>query len=218
MAKTLLSAPLDREELANSITHGIGALLSIAGLGWLAIESHPIPDFWHSAALWIFGLSLVVLYSSSTIYHSLIDRKLKRTFQIVDHIAIYVLISGTYTPFAIIALNDRTAQIVTASLWALSAIGALFKIKYTGKYKVISTLSYLTMGWTALIFAGPLLEKISITGFIWLIGGGLAYTIGVIFFLWERLRYSHAIWHLFVLVGSGCHFYAVYRYVLPHAF
>ncbi len=200
------------EETANSITHGVGAALSIAGLVALvaaALDRSSRQIF----ACAIYGTSLVLLYVSSTVYHALANNRAKRVFKILDHSSIYVLIAGTYTPFTLITLRGPRGWTLFGVVWGLCVCGVVFKSLWIDRLKVASTVVYLLMGWCAVFVVRPLLAALPWTGFVWLLAGGLCYTAGVAFYANSR-RFAHFIWHLFVLAGSLCHYWAVFHYVL----
>ena len=202
------------EEIANSITHGIGAALSVAGLVVMVVIAALRGSALHITACAIYGASLVLLYISSTIYHALAENRAKRVFLILDHASIYVLIAGTYTPFALVTLRGAWGWSLFGAVWTLCVCGVVFKSLWVDHLRGLSTTVYVLMGWCGIVAFRPLLRALPWTGFLWLLAGGLAYTGGVAFFA-SRRRYAHFIWHLFVLAGSLCHFWAVYRYVLP---
>jgi hemolysin III len=169
---------------------------------------------WHVVGCAIFGASLILLYLSSTLYHALPVGRAKRVFRIFDHSAIYLLIAGTYTPFTLVTLRGAWGWSLFGAVWTLAALGIVFKCFLTGRLNFLSTAAYIAMGWIALVAIRPLWQALPAPALAWLFAGGLAYTLGVIFFAWHR-RFAHSIWHLFVLAGSFCHFVAVYWYVLP---
>lgn len=205
------------EEIANSITHGIGILLSISGLAILVAFSSLHGNGWHVTASAIFGSTLVLSYTASTLYHGIPTIRAKRVLKVIDHAAIYLLIAGTYTPFTLISLRGPWGWSLFAIVWGLAALGILLKITMLGRFARISTLVYLMMGWIALIAIKPLLTALDPGGLLLLLSGGIAYSIGVIFYVWKKLPYNHAIWHLFVLAGSLFHFFAVLFFVIPAA-
>jgi hemolysin III len=202
------------EEIANSITHGIGALLSVAALVVMLVTAALHHSTWHVVACAVYGVSLILLYTCSTLYHAIRAPRAKYVFKILDHAAIYVLIAGTYTPFTLVSLRGAWGWSLFGVVWTLAAAGIAFKCFFVDRMVTLSTTVYILMGWCAVVAVKPLFDALSWNGFAWLLAGGLSYTIGVIFFAMRR-RYAHAIWHLFVIGGSLCHFYAVYRYVLP---
>lgn len=203
------------EEIANSVTHGVGAAFSVAGLVAMVVSAALRGDAWQVTAGAIFGSTLVLLYLASTLYHALTNARAKRVFRVLDHSSIYLLIAGTYTPFALVTLRGAWGWTLLAVVWALAVTGIVLKCSFlTGRHEALSTAIYVAMGWLALAVVRPLLQALPVAGFLWLLAGGVLYTLGVLFFAWRR-AYSHAVWHLFVLAGSVCHFCAVYRHVLP---
>lgn len=204
-----------REELFNSITHGAGVLLSIVALVLLIIYSNIYGNTSHIVGCTIFGITLILLYSASTLYHSFQRPRLKKIFKILDHSCIYLLIAGTYTPFLMVTLRGVLGWTMFAVIWILAVSGVIFKVFFVHRFKIISTIAYVLMGWIVIFAIKPLLDSLQSGGVIWLVAGGLAYTLGVIFYVWKKLPFHHAIWHLFVLAGSICHFFAVLFYVLP---
>ena len=203
------------EEIMNAITHGIGAIFAIIGLSILTAAAYINGGAWHMASGIIFGVSMVLLYLASTLYHSFTNQRIKDILKIFDHAAIYLLIAGTYTPFTLIPLHGTVGWIIFGIVWGLAFLGILLKIFFVKRFKVLSTLCYLLMGWFAVVMIDPLLSSIHIYGLYWLIAGGLFYTVGAIFYLLQRLPYHHAIWHLFVIAGSVAHFIVILNYVLP---
>lgn len=205
------------EELANSITHGIGAVLSIAGLILLLLSASVYGDIWRTISVIIYGSSLVLLYLCSALYHGVQRPKIKRVLRILDHAAIYLLIAGSYTPFALVTMRGPLGWTILGIMWALAVLGILFKVWFIGRFEVMATIGYILMSWICLIAFKQLIAGLGLDGMLWLIFGGAAYMIGVIFYAWQKLPYNHAIWHLFVLGGSTCHFFAVLLHVLPTA-
>ncbi|HWC77929.1 MAG TPA: hemolysin III family protein [Blastocatellia bacterium] len=203
------------EELANSITHGIGLALSVVGFGILLTLAIVNGTAWHIVGCSVFGLSLIALYSASTVYHSLRSPRIRHVFKVLDHAAIYLLIAGTYTPFTLVNLRGFWGWTLLALVWSLAVSGIVFKVFFVERFVIASTLVYILMGWSCVIAVKPLLTLVPMGGIFWLLGGGIAYTVGTIFFAWKRLPYNHAIWHLFVVAGSICHYFAVVFYVLP---
>jgi hemolysin III len=201
------------EEIANSITHGIGAALSIAGLVAIVAVAALDRPAWQVVACAIYGTSLVLMYVSSTMYHALTNERAKRVFKILDHSSIYLLIAGTYTPFTLITLRGPWGWSLFAVVWGLCVCGVVFKSLWIGRLKVPSTVVYLLMGWCVVVAIRPLLAALPWTGFMWMLAGGLCYTAGVAFYANSR-RFAHSIWHLFVMAGSVCHYWAVFHYVL----
>ena len=203
------------EEIANSVTHGIGVLLAILGLVVLVVFASLHGNAWHIVSCSIFGGTLLLLYLSSTLYHSIPSPKIKRLLRVFDHSAIYLLIAGTYTPFTLVNLRGPWGWSLFGIVWGIALLGIILKLTPYAQLRGVSTTLYLIMGWTVIIAIKPMLAVLAPTGFTLLLLGGLAYTFGVIFYAWKRLPYGHAIWHLFVLAGSCCHFFAVFYYVIP---
>jgi len=201
------------EEIANAITHGAGLLASLVALPvliWSAMQSHDGSRVLGAA---IFGATLCLLYAASTLYHSFPLGRAKRIFRVLDHGAIYLLIAGTYTPFALGALRGPWGWSLLAVAWALAGAGVLLKSTIGFRYEKLSTAIYVGMGWMAIVAIKPLLDHVPRAGLAWLVAGGLCYTGGVAFYATDRrVRYGHAIWHLFVAAGSVCHFFAVLGY------
>jgi hemolysin III len=202
------------EEIANSLTHGAGLVASVIGMVFLVIVAHGQADFTKLIVGTVYGSSLVLLYLASTLYHSFHEPELKHKLKIFDHAAIYVLIAGSYTPFTLFVIKGTWGITMLAIIWALAIAGVVFKLFFVQRFKIFSTILYLTMGWLALFAIQPLFQNLPNEGLFLLVAGGLFYSIGVVFFLWEKLPFSHAIWHLFVLGGSVCHFFAVAMYVM----
>jgi hemolysin III len=205
-------APGLGEEIANSVTHGVGLLLSIVALPTLVIVAVRRHDAWQIVGGAIYGLTLVLLYTASTLYHALPAPRAKDVFRVLDHAAIYLLIAGTYTPFALGVLRGRWGWSLLGAVWALAAVGIVLKATRGFRWAWLSTAVYLAMGWLIVVALRPLVTQIGIDGLAWLLAGGVAYSAGVVVFAWDRLRYGHMVWHLFVLAGSICHFVAVIRY------
>ena len=204
-----------REELANAVTHGFGLALSVGGLALLVTAAALRGDAWHVTSAAIFGATLVLLYTTSTLYHSFRAADAKRLLRKFDHAAIFLLIAGSYTPFLLVTLRGTLGWWLFGIVWGLAAAGIALKFWFAGKYRVISTLIYLAMGWLVLTAVRPLALALGPQALWLLLGGGLCYTGGTVFYLWKRLPYHHAVWHLCVLAGSACHWAAVYRGVLP---
>ncbi|ABX31896.1 channel protein, hemolysin III family [Petrotoga mobilis SJ95] len=202
------------EEVANAVIHGIGALLSIAALVLLVVFSAINGQPWSIFSSVIYGSSLIILYLSSTLYHSFQRKKIKDLFEIFDHSAIYILIAGTYTPFALITLSGRLGWIIFSVVWVLAAIGIIFKIFFVKRFRILSTILYIAMGWLVVFAMEPLVTNLDFWGVFWLVIGGILYTLGTIFYVWRKIPYHHALWHLIVLAGSICHFFSVFFYVI----
>ena len=208
-------ASIHREEIINSVTHGVGLALSVVGLVILEVLAALRGTPWHVVSVSIYGATLVILYASSTLYHAFRSPPLKRVFKIIDHSAIYLLIAGTYTPFTLVTLRGPWGWTLFGLVWALALAGIAFKAFFVDHFVIASTIVYLTMGWLVIIAIKPVIAVVPYRGLLLLLAGGLCYTVGVGFFAASRMRYGHAIWHLFVLSGSIIHYFAVLFYVLP---
>jgi len=203
------------EEIAHTITHGIGALLSIAGLAVLVAFASLNGDAWHVVSSSVFGASLVILYSASSLYHGIPHPRAKAVLQQLDHAAIYLLIAGTYTPFLLVSLRGAWGWSLFALIWSLAVAGIVLEFIDSQRFKRLSLGLYLGMGWIVLVAIKPMFDQVAIGGLVLLLLGGLSYSLGVIFYIREQMAYHHAIWHLFVLAGSAFHFFAVLFYVIP---
>ncbi len=203
------------EELANTITHGFGLLMSIAGLFVLLSLTWSNSSGWHFAGCAVYGVTQVILYAASTIYHGVRSPHLKRRMRQVDQIAIYLLIAGTYTPFMLVNLHGFWGYLLLAIVWALALFGIVFKMIFAERYNSVTISLYVAIGWAAIIAIKPILASVPLAGLAWIGAGGSAYMVGLIFFAWHRLPFNHVIWHLFVLAGSSFFFMAVFNYVLP---
>jgi hemolysin III len=205
------------EEVAHAVTHGAGAVLSVAGLVVLLVRAANLGDAWIITSVAIFGCTLVLLYLASTLYHSVPVGRAKQLLQKIDHAAIYLLIAGTYTPFVLVTLRGAWGWSLFGVVWGLALAGVAFKFRFAGRFNALSTAVYIAMGWLVLVAIKPLIAVLPAPGLAWLVAGGLCYSLGTIFYLWERLPYHHAIWHLWVIGGSVCHWAAVFRYVASGA-
>jgi hemolysin III len=197
------------EELANSITHGIGFFIGISVLVLLVVLSSLRKGPWEIVSCSIYGVTFIMLYLGSTLYHSARHPRTRRIFKVIDHASIYLLIAGTYTPFALAPLRGALGWSIFGAIWGAAAIGIFFKAFFTGRFKAASLLSYLFMGWFCVIAVKPLYQELNTIGFIMLAAGGLCYSIGAVFYAWKSLKWSHTVWHLFVLAGSLCHFFSI---------
>ena len=200
------------EEIANSITHGIGAGLSIAALVILVVFAALQGDAWKIVSFSIYGVSLFALYLTSTLYHSFTNPKLKQFFHVLDHSAIFLLIAGTYTPILLISMRGVLGWILFGLIWALALGGIVFKIFFFEKFKMLSVLFYVGMGWLVVIAGKPVLEMVPTSVNLWLLIGGIFYTAGVVFYVTKKIPFQHGIWHLFVLCGSVSHFFGMLQY------
>jgi hemolysin III len=202
-----------REEAANVATHAVGLVASVVGVGALVYLGVSRGEGLHVASAGVYGVTLVALYAASTLYHAFRRPEVKRVLRVLDHCAIYLLIAGTYTPFVLVGLGGRLGWTLFAVVWAMAAAGIVFKVFATGRFAVVSTAAYVAMGWLGVVALGPLIRSLSGAALLWLLAGGIAYTAGT-FFYHRRIPYSHALWHVFVLIGSVCHFVAIGLYVL----
>lgn len=201
------------EEIANSISHGAGAVASVVGAPFLILHALKLGDTGYLIGSVVFAATMIVLYLSSTLYHSFHPGRLKHIFRIIDHSAVYLLIAGTYTPFTLGVLYGAWGWTLLILIWSLALAGVMLKFLNRISRPVISTVLYLLMGWLIIIAADPLYTRLPVSGLVWLVAGGLAYTAGTVFFVLDsRLRYGHFIWHWFVLTGTTCHYFAVYWY------
>jgi hemolysin III len=202
-----------REEAANVATHAAGLVASVVGVGVLVYLCVSRGEGLHAASAGLYGATLVALYAASTLYHAFRRPGVKRVLRVLDHCAIYLLIAGTYTPFVLVGLGGRLGWTLFGVVWAMAAAGIAFKVFATGRFAVVSTAAYVAMGWLGVVALGPLIRSLSGAALVWLLAGGIAYTAGTLFYH-RRLPYSHALWHVFVLIGSVCHFVAIGLYVL----
>ena len=194
------------EEIFHGITHGIGVALAIAGLVVLVALAAQRSDVWRIVSFSIYGGSLTLLYLASTLYHSFRDERLKRFFRHLDHLSIFLLIAGTYTPVTLISLRGAWGWTLFGLTWSFAVGGIIYELLFLGRYKWITVAIYLIMGWLAVVAIKPMLAMVPHGLFWWMLAGGLFYTIGVIFYIRKKMRYHHVLWHLFVLFGSACHF------------
>lgn len=206
-----------REEIANALTHGLGAVVALGAGAVLITLTALWGDGWQLAGAIVFCVALVLLYVASTLYHAISHTGAKARLKVFDHCAIYLLIAGTYTPFTLISLRGSMGWALFAAIWTLAFAGILFKLFFTGRFKLVSTLMYIAMGWLSVLAIGPMLRQLDPWTLGWLFAGGISYTAGTLFYLNQRIRYSHAIWHAFVIAGSVCHFVAVSLQVLSPA-
>ncbi|WAC65020.1 hemolysin III family protein [Pseudoxanthomonas sp. SL93] len=203
-----------RDEIASALTHGLGAVAALAGGAVLITLAAIHGDAWQLGASIVFGITLLLLYTASTLYHAIQHPVAKGRLKVFDHCAIYLLIAGTYTPFTLIGLRGPWGWGLFAAIWTLAVAGVVFKLFYTGRFKLLSTIIYIAMGWLVIVAIKPLLQSLDAWTLGWLLAGGVFYTLGTFFYHRESIRYSHAIWHLFVIAGSVCHFIAVTEQVL----
>ncbi len=204
------------EEIANATTHGVGALLSAAGLAVLVVFAAYTRDPWKIVGASVFGGSMLFLYLASTLYHAFPWPRVKEVMRRIDHVGIYLLIAGTYTPFVLVSLRGTWGWILFAIVWSIAAVGCFVKVFFGERWVNASTASYVAMGWVVIIAAKPAIMMIPHGALMGMIAGGLLYTAGVIFYQWERLPFHHAIWHMFVLSGTATHYFAVLQ-IVTHA-
>ncbi|UII26241.1 hemolysin III family protein [Fulvivirga maritima] len=214
MEKIILTYYRRKEEYLNVITHFVGFLLSVAALALLVTYSALEGTVWHIVSFSIYGSSMAVLYLASTLYHAAKKKKTRRKLNILDHAAIYLLIAGTYTPFCLIALRGPLGWTFLGITWGIALIGIVLKFFFTGRFNKVSTISYVLLGWIAVFATKPLIENMPTAGLIYLLLGGVCYTIGAIFYSIHKIPYNHAIFHFWVLGGSVMHFIAVFFYLL----
>lgn len=202
------------EEIASALTHGLGAAAALAGGAVLITLAALYGDGWQLSAAIVFGITLLLLYVASTLYHAIQHPVTKGRLKIFDHCAIYLLIAGTYTPFTLIGLRETVGWWLFGIIWALAFFGVIFKLFYTGRFQLISTIVYIAMGWLIVVAAKPAMKALDPWTFGWLLGGGVAYTLGTFFYHRPKMPYSHAVWHMFVIAGSVCHYIAVMAQVV----
>jgi hemolysin III len=213
MGKIKYYSPI--EEKINIISHSIGFILSIVALVFLVTHANLHGDVWHIVSFSIFGASLIILYAASTFYHSAKKSELRNRLKIIDHASIYVLIAGTYTPFTLVVLNGTIGWVIFGTSWGLALTGIILKLFFTGKYNLVSTIMYVLMGWIIVFAIKPLIKNLPLEGLLWLFAGGISYTIGAALYSIKKIKFNHSVFHMFVLIGSFCHFVSVFFYVLP---
>ncbi|MET0068234.1 MAG: hemolysin III family protein [Candidatus Thiodiazotropha sp.] len=205
------------EEIAHAITHGVGILLSVAGLALLVTFAALYGNVWHVVSSSIYGATLILMYTASTLYHSIPMPRAKRVLQRLDHAAIFLLIAGTYTPYTLVNMRGEWGWLLFSLVWGIALLGVLFEFLRRDRFKWLSLSLYLGLGWLVVVAIKPLIDSVE-TGGLWLLlAGGICYSLGVIFYVWKRLAYHHAVWHLFVMAGSVLHFFSVLFYVVPSA-
>lgn len=206
------------DEILNSITHGIGVLLSIAALVLLVVFASVTQegDVWKIVSFSVYGFSLILLFTASTLYHSFRNKRIKGFLNIFDHASIFILIAGTYTPFTLVSLRGPWGWSIFGVIWGLAIAGVIFKLFfYTERLRLLSAMIYFFMGWIIIIAIRPLIQAVPAEGLYWLLAGALSYSLGIIFYLRKQNRFNHVIWHLFVLGGAISHFFSIFLYVLP---
>ena len=215
MTKDPISSQTRNEELANVITHMIGVALGLAGGSALVMGAARHGDAWRTVSFSIYGVTLVILYLASVLYHGARSPRVKHVLRLFDHAAIYLLIAGTYTPFTLVSLRGSWGWTMFGLIWGLAITGILLNVFFFGRLGFASTVLYLLMGWLVVVAVKPVMDAVSVRGLVWLVAGGLSYTLGVVFYLWHRLPFSHTVWHFFVLAGSAFHYFAIFFYVMP---
>ncbi|WP_281887390.1 hemolysin III family protein [Paenibacillus sp. YYML68] len=210
-----MNSAILKQERANAVSHGIGAVLSVAALVLLLERSIRYGTIWHVISFAIFGVTMLLVYVSSTLLHSARDERWIERFEKMDHAAIFLLIGGTYTPYLLVTLRGSLGLSFLAIVWSLALGGLVFKLRNMYRYHRTTTFFYIALGWMIILLFKPLQEQLPVQGLSWLVYGGALYTIGTVFYLWRRVPYHHAIWHTFVMGGSLCHFISIYVYVLP---
>ncbi len=215
--RNFISKQTKLEEVANVLTHSIGIALGIAGLAILVVFASMKGDPWKIVSFSIYGASIIILYSTSTVYHAIKNITLKKIFQIIDHSSIFILIAGTYTPFVLVNMRGPWGWSLFGVIWGLAIAGIIIKTALGTGGDKLSTVIYLAMGWIIVVAFKKMIASIPLMGIIWLVIGGLCYSLGTIFFLLDnKLPFNHSIWHLFVLAGSVTHFFGIFFYVLPY--
>jgi hemolysin III len=204
-----------QQELANALTHGIGIPLSLLGFIWLLVKANDLQNSRFMIAVLVYGFAVLFLFTASTLYHSFHEPELKKKLRVADHIGIYLMIAGSYTPFALVSMENSWGIWLFVIVWGIALAGIVFKIFFTGRFRILSTLLYLGMGWMALFAAKPLISVLEIPGLLLIAAGGILYSLGTVFYLWKRLVYHHAIWHVFVLAAGVCHYFAILLYSIP---
>lgn len=205
------------EEKLNIWSHFAGLVLSVIGLVLLILRAIDLENMWAIISFPIFGLSMIILYLASTLYHYSKNPKVRYRLNIFDHAAIYVLIAGSYTPFALVSLNGKEGYTIFLIVWTIALFGIIFKIFFIGRFNILSTVLYVAMGWLIIFSSQTLLKNLNFNGLMWLVSGGISYTIGAALYSINKIKLNHAIFHVFVLLGTFCHFIAVYFYVIPKA-
>ena len=208
-----MSEQSKKEELLNAWSHGLGAVLGVVGLILLVINVDTNKP-WYLFSVIVYGFSIIILFTASTAYHAITNYDLKQKFRIVDHISIYLLIAGTYTPVLLIALPNSLGWPLFYAVWGIAFFGVILKLFFTGRFEIFSTLLYLVMGWLVVFDFTTLSELVDPNGILWLFSGGLFYTVGIVFYAIHKIPYNHVIWHFFVLGGAICHFMMMYFHVI----
>jgi hemolysin III len=201
------------EHIANAVTHGVGFGLSVACLVLLVVFASLHHGAWEIVSCSVYGSTLVILYLTSTLYHSIHKPEVRHVLHIIDRAAIYLLIAGTYTPYLLVPLRGALGWSLFGVIWGLAVLGIIFQAVFLNRFKIFSVLTYLAMGWMVVATIVPLLRVLPVMAIVWMAIGGLCYTLGVVFYVWKQLKFAHALWHLFVLAGSLCHFFGILFFV-----
>ncbi|MBN6189158.1 hemolysin III family protein [Aneurinibacillus sp. BA2021] len=204
-----------KEEIANAVIHGIGAILSVAALVVLIVTASASGTVWHITSFTIYGVTMLLLYVSSTLVHSFPEGRAKDIFEICDHASIYLFIAGTYTPFLFLVVKGVLGWTLFGIVWGIALAGIVFKLFFTKRFLYLSTVLYIVMGWLIVFAWQPLAAGLAFEGMVLLVTGGILYTIGAVFYVWRGFLFHHAVWHLFVLAGSAVHFFGIILYLLP---
>lgn len=199
-------------EVLNAITHGIGVIFSIVGLVFLVQKGLEYGGAVEVTSYTVYGSTLILLYLSSTLYHSLTFTRARKVFRVIDHCSIFLLIAGTYTPYTLITIGGRLGAILTSVIWLIALLGVVYKTVWFKKFQGLSVWLYIAMGWISLFFLNYLYQGLGTRGFIWLMAGGVAFTVGALFYRLKHVKYMHVVWHLFVLTGTVCMFFSIYLY------
>ncbi len=202
------------EEKVNIVSHAFGFIMSVIALVLLITYASIQGNIWQTVSFSVFGTSMVFLYASSTLYHSSKNPRWRSIMHVVDHASIFILIAGSYTPYTLVTLKGTLGWVVFGMVWGIALAGIILKIFFTGKYDLISTLIYLAMGWAVVLVIKPVIANLPFSGFLWLLAGGIFYTIGAVLYSTTKIKFNHAIFHIAVLLGSFCHFISVFFYVI----
>ncbi len=203
-----------KQEIANSVTHGVAALTSLLGLVVLVVFASVYGSVWHIVSVSIYGMTLVLLFSASTMYHSVRSPRLKEVFHVLDHASIFLLIAGTYTPITLASMRGGWGWSLFGCVWGLSLVGICLKVFFTGRFKGLSMLLYVAVGWVAVVAIKPIFQQVPLPSVLLIITGGVIYTLGVLFYVMKKMPYNHAIWHLFVFAAAACHYAAIMFFVV----
>ncbi len=202
------------EEKLNIYSHGFGFIAAVFATGFLIYKSIHLDNILAIFSAVVFGVSMITLYAASSLYHSSKNPVIRKRLQVFDHASIYILIAGTYTPFSLVTLHGTIGWVIFGITWSMAIAGVILKLFYTGRFNLLSTIMYVIMGWNIVFAFKPLIESLTIPGFLWLLIGGIIYSVGAVFYMLDKVKYTHAIFHVFVLAGTICHFISIYYFVL----